>query len=447
MKKWLPISITAIILLFFTVYMTFFLNTSSSQHIDRGSKHKVLHQFKLTFWRNSGTQAENQAYKDLVTSFEVSHPNISINMQSIPYSDYELKLRTQIAAGNPPDMMTIDSPNLALYANAGSLLSIDQYMRKEGRIGDIPKATLDGLSFKGKIYLAPIVESSIALYYNIHLFEEAGIPLPPKDPNKPLTWNEVLKIAQKINNPKKGIYGIDPAQGFGDGESPAYFKIPFLWQFGAQVLSPDGTTASGYLDSKEALETLQFYQDLYKKYGVAQVDLPPAPFENGKLAMTVLGSWTLDEIVKNNPNLKLGVDFGVAPLPMEKEQVVSNGGWALGISSKTQYPKEAWEFIKYVTSYDGIKKYVKETGDIPARSSVAKDMPEFNQYPKNIFFEQVQKYSMHRPVTPAYPVVSNAIKVLFEEVGIGGKDVSSSAEEAVLKINTGLKQIKNTINN
>jgi ABC-type glycerol-3-phosphate transport system substrate-binding protein len=447
MKKWLPISILSIFLLGVFVYTAYFYNSFSVHNINKGNKRKVLNQVKLTFWRNSGNQEENKAYKDLVTSFEAAHSNISINMKSIQYSDYELKLRTQIASGNPPDIMTIDSPNLALYANAGSLLSIDPYMRKEGRIGDIPQSTLDGLTFKGEIYLAPIVESSIALYYNIHLFEEAGIPLPSKDPNKPLTWNEVLKIAQKIDNLKKGIYGIDPAQGFGDGEAPAYFKIPLLWQFGAQVLSPDGTTASGYLDSKEALEALQFYQDLYKKYGVAQVELPPAPFENGKLAMTVLGSWAFDEFVKSNPNLKLGVDFGVAPLPMEKEHVVPNGGWALGISSKTQYPKEAWEFIKYVTSYEGIKKYVKETGDVPARSSVAKDLPEFNQYPKNIFFEQVQKYSMHRPVTPAYPVVSSAIKTLFEEVGIGGKDVRSSAEEAVLKINTGLEQIQNTINN
>jgi fructooligosaccharide transport system substrate-binding protein len=442
MKKWLSISILAIFLLGIFAYTASFYNSLSAHNINKGNKRKVLNQVKLTFWRNNGNQAENQAYKDLVTSFEAAHPNILIKMQSIPYSDYELRLRTQIASGNPPDIMTIDSPNLALYANAGSLLSIDQYMRKEGQLGDIPQATLDGLTFKGKIYLSPVVESSIALFYNIHLFKEAGLPLPSEDPNKPLTWDEVVKIAQKINNPKMGVYGIDPAQGFGDGESPAYFKIPLLWQFGSQVLSPDGTTASGYLNSKEALSALQFYQDLYHKYGVASVELPPGAFEKGKLAMTVLGSWTLSDLEKSNPNFKLGVDFGIAPLPMEKQHIVPNGGWALGISSGTQYPKEAWEFIKYVSSYEGIKKYVKETGDIPARSSVAKDLSEFNQYPKNIFFQQVQKYSMHRPITPAYPVVSDAIRVLFEEVGIGGKDVSLSALEAMEKINIGIKQIE-----
>jgi ABC-type glycerol-3-phosphate transport system substrate-binding protein len=170
--------------------------------------------------------------------------------------------------------------------------------------------------------------------------------------------------------------------------------------------------------------------------------MPPDPFVKGKLAMMVLGSWSLADLENNYPNFKLGKDFGVAPMPKEEYQVVPNGGWALGISSKTGYPKEAWEFIKYATSYEGIKKYVKETGDIPVRYSVAKELPEFSTYPKNIFWLQVQNYSRNRPVTTAYPVVSDAIKTLFEEVGIGGKDVKSSVEKAVETINTGLNQIQ-----
>ncbi|MEH7081649.1 sugar ABC transporter substrate-binding protein [Neobacillus drentensis] len=441
MKKWF--TIFAVILMGILVYALSFYDTFSG----RGQKEKVetvkdSERIQLTFWRNGGNVAENKAYEELVASFEAANPNILVNMKSIPYSDYEIRLRTELAAGNPPDILTIDSPTLGLYANTGSLLSIDPFMRKEGKIDDIPDSTLKGLSYKGQIYLAPIVESSIALYYNRHLLKAAGIPEPPTDPNSPLTWDEVLEIAKKVNNPANGVIGIDPAQGFNDGESPAYFKTPLLWQFGAKVISPDGTTASGFLDSKEALAALRFYQDLYHKYRVASIEIPGGAFEKGKLAMTVLGSWTLADFEKNHPEFKLGEDFGVTPLPKGKYQFVPNGGWALGITSKSKHPQEAWKFIKYVTSYQGVKKYVTITGDIPARYSVAKDFPELNEYPKNIFVEQSQKYSKNRPVTPAYPVVSDAIRRLFEDVGIGGKDVKVAAKEAVEKINTGLKEIK-----
>lgn len=442
MKKWLTIIAFAIILFCSVGYALSFLNTFSSHPKDEGDETNVSNKVQLTFWRNYGNPAENRAYEEIITAFEALHPNVVIDMKMIPYGDYELKLRTESAAGNPPDIMAIDSPNLALYANAGALLSLDQYMKKEGNIEDIPESTLRGMRFHEEIYLAPLVESSVALFYNKHLFREAGVPFPSEDPNKPMTWDEVLEIAKKINNPDEGIYGIDPAQGFGEGETAAYFKLPLFWQFGASVLSPDGTTASGYLDSKEALETLQFYQDLYHKDGVAAIELPPRTFETGKLAMTVLGSWGLGDLVKNNPNFRLGEDYGIAPLPKAKYQVVPNGGWSLGISSKSQHPKEAWEFVKYATSYEGIKTYVKETGDIPVRYSVAKEFPEFNEYPKNIFLQQAQKFSRNRPVTPAYPVVSDAIKTLFEDVGIGRKDVAASAKEAVRKINIGLKEIE-----
>ena len=355
--------------------------------------------------------------------------------------EYELRLRTELAAGNHPDIMAIDSPNLALYANAGSLLSIDSYMKEEGDIEDIPERLLNGLTFEDEIYLAPIVESGIALYYNKNLFKAAGIPYPSEDPNNSITWDEVLEIAKKVNDPEHGVIGIDPAQGFGDGEGPAYFKMPILWQFGAEILSPDATTAEGYLNSDESIGALQFYQDLYHKHGVAAFELPPTPFETDKLAMSVMASWQLSEL-KNYPGFVFGEDFGIAPLPKAKNQAAPNGGWALGILGKTKYPDEAWEFVNYVTGYEGSKVFVENTGDLPARYSVAKDFPELNEYPKNIFVKQGQKFSKNRPVTPAYPVISEAIKVLFEEVGLEGKDVKDAADDAVKKINKGLNNSK-----
>jgi ABC-type glycerol-3-phosphate transport system substrate-binding protein len=417
----------------------------SSDSTDKGDQRNTTEQIELTFLRNLGNEAYNKAYEELVADFEAAHPHIKINMQSMHWAhEYELRLRTELVAGNHPDIMAIDSPNLALYANAGALLSLDPYMKEEGNINDLLEPTLSGLTFEGEIYLAPIVESSIALFYNKHLFKEAGIPYPSDDPNDPLTWDEVLEIAQQISNPELEVYGIDPAQGFGDGEGPAYFKMPLLWQFGADVLSPDLTTADGHLNSKEALEALQFFQDLYKKHLVTAVEMPPAAFETNKLAMTILGSWHLSEL-ERYPGFDLGEDFGIAPLPMAEYQVAPNGGWAFGISSKSKYPDEAWGFIKFMTGFEGAKKFAEITGDLPARYSVANDLPELNEYPRNIFVQQGQNYSRNRPVTPAYPVVSEAIKTLFEEVGIEGKDVEAAANDAVKKINRGLEEIQRPV--
>jgi ABC-type glycerol-3-phosphate transport system substrate-binding protein len=420
-------------------YFTSFQEGGGEQIREQEDDHSKIH---LTFWRNRGTDLENQAYDELVAEFNKEHPDIEVEMVPIAYGDYELKLRTEIAAGDPPDIMTIDTPTLALYASAGAILSLDSYMRKEGHIEDLASPTLKGITYEDEIYLSPIVESSVALFYNIHLFEKAGVPLPSKNPNDPMTWAEVLEAAKKISALSPDVTGIDPAQGFPDGESPSYFKMPLLWQFGGDVLDPDNQTARGYLNSPESLEALQFYQDLYQVHKVANVEIPPEALETDRLGMTVLGSWMVESLSMMNPDFRLGEDFGITALPKGTEQAVPNGGWSLGISSETDYPEEAWEFIRYVTSFEGAKKYVEITGDVPARYSVAEAFPEFNEYPKNIFVQQAQKYSKNRPVTPAYPVVSEAIKTLFEDVGIGGKDVRTSAEEAVRKINEELNDME-----
>ncbi|MEH7387977.1 sugar ABC transporter substrate-binding protein [Bacillus sp. JJ1521] len=439
MKKWWPVVMIIVLL----GIASAIIYPSSINQSDKDGKGEVTGQIELTFIRNLGNDAFNQAYEEIIAAFEAKHPHIKINMQSMHWAhEYELRLRTELVAGNHPDIIAIDSPNLALYANAGFLLSIDSYMKEAGYIEDIPKGLLNGLTYNDEIYLAPIVEPSIALFYNMNLFRENGVPFPPNDPNNPLTWDEVLEIAKKINNPEKGVIGIDPGQGFGGGEGPAYFKMPLLWQFGAEVLSPDATTAEGFLNSKEALKALQFYQDLYQKHHVAAVELPPYAFETDKLAMTVLGSWHIEELQKY-PGFILGEDFGVTPLPKAISQVAPNGGWALGISSKTNHPNEAWEFVKFATGKEGSEIFVEMTGDLPARFSVAQEIPKLNEYPQNIFIEQGQNHSKNRPVTPAYPVISEAVKDLFEDVGKNGKDVKAAANEAVVKINNSLNEMKN----
>ncbi|OBZ12518.1 sugar ABC transporter substrate-binding protein [Bacillus sp. FJAT-26390] len=388
----------------------------------------------LTFWRNSGNKAENMAYDQLIAAFMEKHKAIKIVMMPFPYSDYDTKLRTSVAAGNPPDIMAIDAPNLASYAEAGALLPLTGNFNRNGHIEDIPQTTIDGYTYRQNIYLAPVTESSIAMFYNKKMFEAAGITLPSRNPDEAWTWDQVLEAAKKINDPVNGIYGIDPAQGFQNAGATAYFKYPIIWQFGGEVMNPEGTSAKGYLDSLETKRALTFYTDLFTKYKVASFEYPVDAFPNRKLGITIDGTWSLSHIAENFPDFKLGEDFDVAPLPKGTRQAVANGSWGLGISAKSKHPEEAWMFINWMTSYEGLKIYTSITHDIPARYSVAKEFTELNEYPKNIFVIQNQKYGRPRPITPVFPQVSEAIKNLFEEVALEKRDMDEAIQSAISTI-------------
>jgi ABC-type glycerol-3-phosphate transport system substrate-binding protein len=388
----------------------------------------------LTYWRNSGNDVENSAYDKLVKAFMEQNPNIKVVMSPIPYSDYDTKLRTSIGSGNPPDIMAIDAPNMASYAKAGALHPLTAYFKADGNLEDIPKSTIATYTYQNEIYMAPLTESSIALFYNKKMFEAKGIPLPSKNPEEPWTWDQVLDAAKKVNDPAKGIFGIDPAQGFNNAGATAYFKYPIIWQFGGEVMNADGTSSKGALDSPESKKALQFFADLYNKDKVSALEYPPDPFPNGKLGMTVDGSWSLSYLADKFPNFKLGVDYDIAPLPKGTKQAVANGGWAIGISNKSKHPEEAWKFVNFMTSHDSQKTYCSITKDIPARYSAAKDFPELNQYPKNIFVVQDQKFGKPRPISPIFPQMSEAVNKLFEEVVIGKRNVDAAVADAIKKI-------------
>ncbi|SDE19582.1 ABC-type glycerol-3-phosphate transport system, substrate-binding protein [Paenibacillus sp. UNCCL117] len=391
-------------------------------------------QVTLTFWRNSGNDTENAAYDKLVASFMEKNPGIKVEMTPIPYSDYDTKLRVSISSGSPPDIMALDAPTLGSYAHAGALKPLTSYFKADGNMDDIPKSTLATYTYQNEIYMAPLTESSIALFYNKKLFEAKGIPLPSKNPDEPWTWEQVLDAAKKINDPAGGVFGIDPAQGFNNAGATAYFKYPIIWQFGGELMDAEGKTSKGYLDSPETKKALEFFADLYNKHSVSALEYPPDPFPNGKLGMTVDGSWSLAYLAEKFPNFKLGVDYDIAPLPKGSKQAVANGSWALGISAKSQHADAAWKFVNFVTSKEGQIAYSSMTKDIPSRYSAAKEFPELNEYPKNVFVVQNQKYGRPRPITPIFPQMSEAVNKLFEEIVIGKRNVDASVAEAVKKI-------------
>jgi fructooligosaccharide transport system substrate-binding protein len=415
---------------------------SASNEPKNGESSPKTETVTLKFWRPSGNDAENGAISKLIENFEAKNPGIKVELENIPFDNYETKIRTALAGKNAADIIAIDAPTMPSYANAGALYDLTPHMEADANLSDIPDGVLESMKYDGKIYIAAISEANLAMFYNKKMFEAKGIPLPSKNVDEAWTWEQVLDAAKKLNDPAKGVYGLDPAEGFGGGEGPAYFKTPILWQFGAEVLSPDGSSAKGYLDSNEAKEALSFYQSLYQEYKVSPFELPPDPFPTGKVAISVNGIWALSHFANNFPDFKLGEDWDIAPLPKVKRQAMANGSWTFGITADSKYPKEAWQLINYMTGTEGAKIYADMTGAMPVRYSVVDQTPKMKEYPYTVFVGQLQKFSRPRPITPAYPAVSAAIRELFEDVGQGNRDVNAAAADAVKKIDTAIQALK-----
>ena len=104
------------------------------------------------------------------------------------------------------------------------------------------------------------------------------------------TWDDLLATAQKLT--VKDSAGKVTQWGI---QLPATWTTGFEYWVaaaGGSLISQDGKSFAGYMDSPEVVRAVQFYADLYNKYKVAP---PPADlnafgggnseFANGKAAM------------------------------------------------------------------------------------------------------------------------------------------------------------------
>jgi multiple sugar transport system substrate-binding protein len=117
----------------------------------------------------------------------------------------------------------------------------------------------------------------VVLYYNPKLFQDAGVA----EPNDNWTWDDFKSAAEKLTKPDQDIYGT----AFNDWPPIQMF----IWQAGGDVISEDRTQAP--IDTPEALQGIQFYQDIIynPKYAAPENVIKEQGFgelaKNGKVAM------------------------------------------------------------------------------------------------------------------------------------------------------------------
>ena len=306
----------------------------------------------------------------IIEMFEAENPDIQVQLEPVGSGDYYARILTQIAAGDPPDLLQIGDDAVPMFVDRGAFVPLDDFIASESYPLDtsiyLPGVMEPG-KWEGVQYLLPKDFSPMAIYYNKRLFDEAGVAYPTEG----WTWDDLLATAQALTqtdaNGSVTQWGI---------QLPGPWTTGFEYWVaaaGGSLISEDGTTFIGYMDSPEVQNAVQFYADLYNKYKVAP---PPADmnafgggnseFDNGTAAMRLFGRWPQSGM-KENPN----IDLGVAPLPAgaQRAGVLFWGGF--GISSLSENPEAAWRFLRYYTGAEGAE--VWKDWALPTVKSVAEE--------------------------------------------------------------------------
>lgn len=373
----------------------------------------------LQFMGWEASPFETSITEQSLKQFMKENPDIKVEYTPVS-GEYPAKLLTMIAGDAAPDVFFIASDSYRSFQKRGVLLNLTEYFNKEMDIDEFIPLARDKMLIDGGIYGVSSCDVSPVLFYNKKLFDEAGLPYPPNDPEKAWTWDKFVDIAKQLTVRKNGKtvqYGVSG------------FTIEWVSAFSAMVKSNGGQVFNEdytelLLDSPEAKEALVEIKNLQRVYGVSPLVIANVQqggisstqmLQTGRLAMLVDGSWTLQQLAEMDFPLGIGV------LPKFKEPVTIGQAHLYSAWVKTKHPDEAWELIKFVSSREYQTKLVKTGIWLPNRMDMYEEENLANWmnpdvYPGD-FVNMLKYFTNYAELWVAVKVPSEAWSIINEELG------------------------------
>ena len=400
----------------------------------------------------------DDAYQTFIADFEAAHANVDVNALETP-PEFDTQLLVDLAAGTAPDLWNQDASTFARLVDAGYLLDLRECLTLTPTL-DLERFFPSVLSIwqpeaDGPIYALPNGFTPMVIYYNTASFERAGVEPPAAD----WTWDDLVNISQQLTLDSEGRNLLDPnfdAENVTQwGFRVRRFAFEWLyrvWQNGSDVISPDGSTVSGYLDSPESIEAITFLRDLALEYGVSP---EPAVYDQliqqagfldrfllGEFAMFDRGHWELVGL-RANANYQEG-SFGILSQPSNGTEatVLYASGFVVRADISDAEKQAACDFIDAATSrgYQDTKALtgVELSGNIEAAQAGA----ETNAYPEieQVFVDEVQfGRGPYGARFANWPTVESLLDSMMERILAGG-EVEAEVAAAVEEINRELSR-------
>jgi len=175
---------------------------------------------RFTYW---GSPIEKAAVEQTVRAFEAANPNIKVEAQHIPNAEYIAKLSAMFAAGKPPDIGYLFETHAALWASGGKVRDLTDLVTNDPELAARLPETYYYYA-PGKTIGASTSPQVTVMFYNKDLFQQAGLPNPPSDPEEAWAWDEFLAVARQLTTDTEGRRPGEP--GFDPGSIKTYHRKP-----------------------------------------------------------------------------------------------------------------------------------------------------------------------------------------------------------------------------
>jgi multiple sugar transport system substrate-binding protein len=405
----------------------------------------------LAFAHGASNDAEVNSREANLKAFQANFPQIKVEHNAYP-GGADAKLDTLMSAGTPPDVFYVgNGAQLTTRAARGQLQDLGPLTNRDKfDTKDMFESAAALYQFCGKQYAYPIDFPNQALYYNLDLFEQAGVKPPPN------TWSDATWTFDRFLDTAKRVTKNPEAGGqWGYLTGHTGFRNWWVWLAanGGELFDKDIKTCT--INDAPAVEALQFLQDLVFKNRVMPTPAQATEaggtlngFLNSRLAITTLPPW-LGQV---RDGLKQRWD--VAPHPRgnnaKARWACAGGGTGLALASPAVGGKnlnEAWELLMFLESRPQVESYITTVGIVPPLKSVANStvFADPNQPPKGIkVFTDGAQYLRPDPSIVRWTDINRAFTDGLNQLWDNSQNAKAVADAIKQKVDVILKEIQSS---
>ena len=293
------------------------------------------------------------------------------------YNDLKSKVTAAIKSKNAPAISQAYPDWVAEYLQSEAVVELDSYIFDE-EVGikdfeDIAEAyRKENSQYEGgKFYSLPFNKSTEVLYYNKTFFEENNLTVPT-------TWEEMEQVSKQITE----LTG-KPAFGFDSAENAF---ITLVKQFGGEYTTSNGEVLFGESDAAvEMLEMIKRNTDAGYWRLPGEDKYMSGPFVSGLVQMYVGSTSGASHVINGIAESENQFEWSAAPIPQQSEdsKAVIQQGTNVVIMKQGSTTDEqvyaAYEFAKFLGTYDANLYWTMNTGYLPIRQTVV-DSEEYQNY-------------------------------------------------------------------
>ena len=375
-------------------------------------------------------------------------PNISTVQENSP-------------ASNEGNVMETDGPTLPFLAWTGKLAPISAYVSPSAVKSQVGVVTAQD-TYNKKLYAMAVINSTLAIYGNKHLLNQAGITACAPNVQAtsscyPTQWSDAWTGAQftavlnkltaaKVSGDGSYVWSANAAYG---GEYWPYAFLPLLNSAGSPIVKNDSASVLKSPAVYNALATIAGWVPMMDPTaGSATTGGNGGAFAAGLLPLAYGGHWQYPGYKTGAVSTTYGASNLVAiPLPNMGEGAKDGAGsntWTIGASANSAQKMAAGAFLDYISTasftklmtygngqnvkLNGVVTPKYGDGAVPANQGGIAENPTYAKggilYQMGLASENAcvngvitsKCVATPRPVTPAYPAISQAFQTLFSSL-------------------------------